>query len=639
MVLVGAMVPLSAGLEPAYDTVLYGLMALSLSVAGALIASRLPRNPIGWILLAMGVYSALVEVVEGFGQSAAAKGWAGGEYAEWFASWGWIVAATMWTAVFLLFPTGRLPGPRWRIAALVGLAGCALAVVGQALSADAGELFAAGRNPFALDSAVVEVAYAAGTTLLTVALLAAIASLLTRFRHAEGVERQQLKWFAYVACALAVVAPLSAAFYYDSALVRVLIAVVTVALPAAACVAILRYRLYDIDVVINRTLVYAALSVLLAAAFAATTLVLGTALGRDSAWAAAGATLAAAAAFRPLRTRVQDGVDRHFSRARYDGLRRIDAFLDALRAGRAAPEEVQQVLAEILDDPGLELRLLLPEGDTYVDLRGQEPAEALGDRRDLTPVRRAGATIGIVLHRPATDERPRLPAELVAAAGLAIEMARLRVELRRQLEAVDASRARIVSAGYEERRRIERDLHDGAQQRLVSIGLTLRHAQYELGGPVADDARRTLDEAVTEVGVAIEELRELARGVRPAQLDSGLLPALRELAHRVPVAVEVRAAPDRYPDVIEAAAYFIACEGVTNAVKHADASLVVLSVGRENGSLIVRVRDDGVGGALTTGGSGLGGLEDRVQAHGGSLRLESAAGHGTTLVAELPCVS
>jgi signal transduction histidine kinase len=245
----------------------------------------------------------------------------------------------------------------------------------------------------------------------------------------------------------------------------------------------------------------------------------------------------------------------------------------------------------------------------------------------------------VVLHDPVSNEDPTLLRKVVEAGGLAIEIARLQVELHRQLAEVEASRARIVAAGNEERRRIERDLHDGAQQRLVSIGLALRHAQHELGSSSPERASQTLDRALAEVAVAIDELRKLAHGLPPAQLDAGLGPALRELARHVPVPVEVTAAAERFERGLEAAAYFIACEGLTNAVKHANATRIVLSAGRENGRLVVSVADDGLGGAAPLPGSGLSGLSDRVAAYGGTLRIESNHGAGTTLTAELPCGS
>jgi signal transduction histidine kinase len=243
----------------------------------------------------------------------------------------------------------------------------------------------------------------------------------------------------------------------------------------------------------------------------------------------------------------------------------------------------------------------------------------------------------VVLHDPDRQEDPALLRRVVEAGGLAIEIARLRVELRRQLAEVEASRARIVEAGNEERRRIERDLHDGAQQRLVSIGLALRHAQHELRTSSPDRASQTLDAAVAEAAVAIEELRELARGLPPAQLDAGLAPAFRELARRAPLPVDIQVPTERFDRGLEAAAYFVGCEGLTNAIKHARATRIALSAGRENGKLVVCVTDDGVGGAAPIRGSGLTGLVDRVATLGGTLRIDSDPGAGTSLTAELPC--
>ena len=186
---------------------------------------------------------------------------------------------------------------------------------------------------------------------------------------------------------------------------------------------------------------------------------------------------------------------------------------------------------------------------------------------------------------------------------------------------------------------MERDLHDGAQQRLVSIGLALRHAQHELGSGSPGAASATLDGAVAEVAVAIEELRELARGLPPSQLDAGLAAAFHELARRAPLPVHVRAASDRFDRGVEAAAYFVGCEALTNAVKHAHATRIVLCAAREDGRLVVSVADDGIGGAEAVEGSGLSGLADRVAALGGTLSIASNRGVGTTLVAELPCGS
>ncbi|MGH2841659.1 MAG: sensor histidine kinase, partial [Solirubrobacteraceae bacterium] len=198
--------------------------------------------------------------------------------------------------------------------------------------------------------------------------------------------------------------------------------------------------------------------------------------------------------------------------------------------------------------------------------------------------------------------------------------------------------ARIVTAGYEERRRLERDLHDGAQQRLVSIGLAIRHVQGRIGGP-GDELSAELDGTVSEVTSAIEELRELARGVRPACLDDGLAPALRELASRAPLRADVAATTERFPEQIEAAAYFVASEALTNSVKHAGASRVTVSAEGHDGRLVLRITDDGVGGAVASERSGLAGITDRVAALGGSVSVSSPPGKGTEVTAELPCAS
>ena len=242
---------------------------------------------------------------------------------------------------------------------------------------------------------------------------------------------------------------------------------------------------------------------------------LGTALGRGSAWATAGATLVVAVAFRPLRARVQDAVDRRFNRARYDALRRMAGFLEDLRAGRAAPEEVEGVLRELLAIRGSSSSSSCRERALRRRTRG--PGAGLRRRaRSGSRSSAAGSRSAWCSSTRRGEDRATCCAGSSRRGGLAIEIARLRVELRRQLAEVEASRARIVAAGNDERRRIERDLHDGAQQRLVSIGLALRHAQHELGRRRPSAASATLDGAVAEIAVAIDELRELARGLPPA---------------------------------------------------------------------------------------------------------------------------
>jgi len=622
------------------------MLALAYATVGALIVSRLPGHGVGWVFTALGLLVALNSLsysyatwglyarggeVPGLTLSAAVLGWG-------------TLTAPLMALSLLLFPDGRLPSRRWRPVAVMSAVASLGFVVAAVLRPGPFDVpLDPVSNPLGVPGvrAVMDALTGACWVLTWVALGLGVRALALRLRGAHGDERQRLKWVLTVSTVVGagtVVLMGSWFLWPENVQWRMaLLGGLFIAFPLATGIAILRHRLYDIDVVINRALVYGALTLLLGATYAAIALLLGVALGSGSAPATGAATLAVAVAFRPLRARLQDEVDRRLHRAGYDALHRVAAYLEEVRAGTAAPEGVERLLRDVLGDARLELRFLLPEGGGYVDVRGTPAVDAPSDAREQTPIERAGTRLGMVLHDPAAQERPDLLPRVVAAAGLAMEIARLRAELRRQLDEVAASRARIVAAGDAERQRIERNLHDGAQQRLVSIGLTLRHAQHELGSEAA--VRQTLEGALTEIGDAIGELRELARGLRPPQLDDGLAPALQELASRAALPVAVEATAERFPDGVETAAYFVACEALTNATKHAHASRVTLSARHRNGSLVICVADDGVGGAAPGNGTGLSGLRDRVGAHGGTLRIESERGAGTRLIAELPCGS
>ncbi|MFI5695539.1 histidine kinase [Kribbella sp. NPDC051586] len=631
-----AAIGLSWRLEPVYDTLLYGLFALTTVGAGALIVRRRPENAIGWLFCGFGVLNAFAsDLAEGWGLRAAAEGWPGGPVGEAISAVSWLPSGYGWTLTFLLFPTGRLLSPRWRPLPWTGAVGLLISMAAWSLSPDRGRDFVAGRNPWAVASLPTGLLLAVGMPLFLGSLLGAVASLAVRFRRSTGLERQQLKWFVLAAVVAGIALPTSFVLWYVTPAAGIIAAIALIGLPLAAGAAILRYRLYDIDFFISRTVAYAGLSLLLVAAYAVLTVALGAFLGRGSAWTAAVATLVCAVLFRPLRTRIQDVVDRRFNRSRYDALHRMTTFLDDVRAGRRPPEDVQSVLGEILGDPALELLVFLPESRRYVDLSGATRDDAGGRHR--IAIERGDQAIGVVRY-DGTDLGPDLVRRVVEDGGLAVEIARLRAELNVQLVEVKASRARIVTAAHTERRRIERDLHDGAQQRLVSIGLALRHAQHQLGTGAAG-VRATLEGAVAEATIAISELRELARGLPPAQLDAGLAPACQELARRAPLPVSVRMPDRRFDTGVEAAAYFICCEGLTNAVKHADATRVDLIADHDREHLVVRVVDDGIGGAAPRHGTGLIGLADRVAALGGTFQVQSRPGSGTTLVAELPCGS
>jgi signal transduction histidine kinase len=310
------------------------------------------------------------------------------------------------------------------------------------------------------------------------------------------------------------------------------------------------------------------------------------------------------------------------------------------RLGQApAQGEVRDALARALDDPSLELAYWLPEYESYADADGR-PLDLVGadGSRATTPVSRNGEPIAALVHDPALcDERSLLDA-VAGAAAIALENVRLNVELRARLEELKGSRARIVEAGDGERRRLERNLHDGAQQRLVGVTLQLLLLENRVRGDAA--AEQLASTAAEELQQSLQELRELARGLHPAVLEHGLAAALQALATRSAVTTTVSyEAGDRLPEPVELAAYFVACEALANVGKYAGASTARVSVRRNGRSAVIEVADDGVGGADEHLGTGLRGLADRVEALEGSLRVSSPPGVGTTVTAEMPCGS
>lgn len=303
------------------------------------------------------------------------------------------------------------------------------------------------------------------------------------------------------------------------------------------------------------------------------------------------------------------------------------------------PGELRAALARALRDPSLVVAYWLPDARRYVDFRAQPvrlPDER--DGRSVSMVERDGRRIAALMHDAALDEDPQLIESVTAAAALALENERLQAELRAHLKELAASRARIVEAAQAERQRIERDLHDGTQQRLVSIAMTLGLTESKL--PADPGAAQTLlSEARAGLSEALQELRELSRGIHPAVLtERGLIDALRELIDRTQVPVDLDVAlPERLPGRVETAAYYFVAEALTNITKHAQAATVSIRVAKVDGRALVQVRDDGRGGAEPRAGTGLRGLRDRVEALGGLLTVTSPPGQGTVLTAEIPC--
>ena len=306
----------------------------------------------------------------------------------------------------------------------------------------------------------------------------------------------------------------------------------------------------------------------------------------------------------------------------------------------AGSVDLRAALGRALGDPSLEVAYWVPAGSRYVDAAGHPLAlPEPGDERAATLVEREGEPIAALIHDPALADERELVQSVCAAAALTLENARLQAELRARLAELQASRARLVEATDTERRRIERDLHDGTQQRLVSIAMALGLAESKLAAdrPAVEPVLREARDALT---AALAELRELTQGIRPAILvERGLAAALDDLSRRsaLPVRLEV-AIEGRLPEQVESAAYFVASEALTNAAKHSHATQVRLVAGRTGDVLVLEIGDDGIGGATTGGGSGLRGLADRVEALGGRLTLSSPPGRGTTLRVEIPCV-
>jgi signal transduction histidine kinase len=305
------------------------------------------------------------------------------------------------------------------------------------------------------------------------------------------------------------------------------------------------------------------------------------------------------------------------------------------------PGRLEQALARALHDPTVKVAYWLPDRHAFVDVAGR-PVELppAGGDRGVTILRHDGDPVAALLHDAALDDDAALVRAVAATARMTIENERLQAEVRAQLAEVRASRARIVEFGDAERRRVERNLHDGAQQRLVNLSLALGIARSQVGASASEQMGAALDEAAAELRLALTELRELARGIHPVILsEAGLGPALASLAERSPVPVTIATVPPgRLLPRVEETAYFVASEALANAAKHAQATAVTISARLAGDLLVVEVGDDGIGGARSDG-SGLRGLADRVAAVDGSLRVHSPAGRGTRITAELPCGS
>jgi signal transduction histidine kinase len=554
--------------------------------------------------------------------------------------WAWLVAVTAesgwWILVtlallLLYFPDGRLPSRRWRWLPPV-LVGCV--AVNQVYGAVEGAAFRPPldglERPFGPPPAWVDTV-ALGPFLAMLGLfMAATVSLILRYRRADRIQRLQIKWLALAGVGM----PL----YPVLCLVEILVwgrplwlsAAVgiasLVATPVAVGIAVLRHDLYDVDRALSSAVAWGLVTAGLLGVYAVASTITGALVGGDSTVRVAVATAAAALLLWPLKRTSQRFVDARMYPLRRGMRQSLDRFDGEVSAGRARPEALQDVLREALRDPALRVGYRTPGSDSYLDA-ASSPVPF--DR--AVPVLTDHEPVGVLVPSdgPASTELLR---EAAARISTLVEVVRLRAQVAVALRAAESSRTRLVEIGYAERRRFERDLHDGAQQRLVSLGMALRLAQRHLADGTVD-VDQLLDGSVAELGTAVAELRHIAHGLRPSSLDDGLPAALSNLVRSVPLAVDLDVDDSPLPDMVATTAYYVASEAIANAIKHAEATRIVLRVVRRDGQLLVCVSDDGRGGARLGLRSG---LADRVAALGGSLEVDSAAGRGTEVRAALP---
>jgi signal transduction histidine kinase len=635
--------------------VTFPIVFLVFSTVGATVASRQPSNPIGWIFCASGL-SVTLATFSGeysiYGLFTKPGSLPALDLTLWLDNWAWTPVQLTATFLFLLFPTGRLPSPRWRFVGWLSVV--AVSVLAAGFAFDPGPLqdFRTIDNPYGVSG--LHWATFAGPLLSLVASLACVAALIVRFRRSGGEERAQMKWFVLAAVVLiAVLIPVILGPQQTPELLTALMGVGFGLVAVATGIAILKYRLYDIDVVINKTVVYALLAGFFTAVYAAIVIGIGAAVGsRSNGVLTVAAAVIVAVAFQPVRERAQRFANRlvYGERATpYEALSEFSRWAAGGYSMDAALPELAKIVgqstgatrAEVWLRLGPHLRRVaawplggVPSG-AQVDPDGDVPSLPGADR--TYPVVHQGDLLGaLAVSKPAAD--PLTPAEdkllsdLASQAGLLLRNAGLIEDLR-------ASRQRIVAAQDAERRRLERNIHDGAQQQLVALSVKLG-----LAGAVMrkdpDQAGRLLEDLKSETQEALENLRDLARGIYPPLLaDQGLLAALESQSRKVgiPVAVESDGI-GRYGQEVEAAVYFCTLEALQNVTKYAHASGIRVRLWEQEGELNFSVTDDGEGFdmAATSYGTGLQGMTDRLAAQGGVLEVRSRPGEGTTVRGRLP---
>jgi signal transduction histidine kinase len=652
--------------------------SIAIALVGGLIASRQPRNPIGWLLL--------------FGATATALQGLAGQYAvhtlmvdrgslpgvEWIA-WlgstiGGLVYPGMVVLILLLFPNGRSPSARWRLVIWLDIA---LAVVNNGLGfLDPAPIASPGvpsvPNPLVLAHIngleMGPIGYVVFLGGLLVVLAAAV-SLVIRLRRASGAEREQVRWVAY---ALGTTVLISITYTLAGLAVPTLqnnlvgnvivIAGFGLGLPAAMGVAMLRYHLYDIDIVISRTMVYGTLAVLITAVYVGIAVGIGTLVGsggKPNLGLSILATGIVAVGFQPVRERVQRVANRLVYGKRATPYQVLSEFSSRVAESYAAEAVLPRMASVLRDGTGAELATVWvradgllrraaasPESSAGVeplDLNASSSPEIPGADRSVL-VRHQGEVLGAltVTKRRGESITPieiKLMDDLAHQAGLVLKNVGLTSDLQARLADLRASRQRLVAAQDDERRKLERNLHDGAQQHLVAIKVKLGLVEM-LAMRDPEKARAAVAELKHDADEALETLRDLARGIYPPLLaERGLATALQAQARKATLPVTVEAdGIGRYPQDTEAALYFCILEALQNIQKYAQASSATVRLREEREQLSVEVADDGCGFdvSTTSRGNGLINMEDRLDALGGTLQITSSRGRGTTLRAVIP---
>jgi len=645
-----------------------GLIAATFTAVGVFVVRRASGNREGWLFMATGVAHAVMFFAREYGLHEGdllpAQSWVG-----WWGVWPLALVLVLSGVTLMCFPDGRLPSRPWRVAvAAMVSTGAVLALTSALWPVEYARLHLAVPHP--LDVGGYEVAQPLWAVLKWAYLLFQLvwmACVVVRLKHARGDEARQLTWFVY-AVVMGAAAMVFGLLVFDSPTLGVLAVPIV---PVVAGVAIVKYRLYDIDLVISKTLVVGAMAGIITVAYVGGVLGVGRLVGASS---SPGSVLSlvvtalVAVAFEPVRRRVQRAADHLVYGHRptpYEALARLST---QLSLGNRGADLLTGLASTVADGVGArDVTLWVGSADKLVAVASWPPRQATesplasapqdlgsldeGGPTHVRPIVHQGTMRGAVTVTKApgdvlTGSEDRLLRDLVAQAGLVIDNAGLGAELQDRLHQIavqagdlQAAAKRIVAAQYEARRRIERDLHDGAQQRLVTLALSLRSVSELAASAGHDDLAAKVEEARRELSDALAELREMARGIHPAILtQDGLEAALSYLAERSPVPVQVRVSlARRLAQEVEATAYFIVSEALTNAARHSSASSIIVDGSLGNGELHIEVSDDGRGGADDRWGSGLQGLADRVATLNGRLTVVSPVGGGTRLRAEIPC--